>query len=196
LAKDGRRLEVIITTKLIDYENDRAILGIITDITERKKNEDLLRKREKELQLKSQNLEELNTALNVLLQKREEDKVRTEETISLNIRELIKPYLDKIKNDELSETQKIYVRIIESNLDEITSSFTLRLSSGHLHLTPTEIKVANLISQGKTSKEIAELINSSPKAISFHRGNIRRKLGLQNKKINLQSYLRANFIAS
>ncbi len=194
LAKDGRRLEVIITTKLIDYENDRAILGIITDITERKRNESILQKREKELEVKSQNLEELNTALQVLLKKREEDKVRTEEKISSNIKELIRPYLDKIKNGTLDETQKIYVRIIESNLNEITSPFTLRLSSEHLHLTPTEIKVANLISQGKTSKEIADLVNSSPKAVSFHRGNIRKKLGLQHKKANLQSYLRANFI--
>jgi PAS domain S-box-containing protein len=172
------------------------IIGCWMDITAQKEAEEALLHREHELQLKSQNLEELNTALQVLLKKREEDKERTEEKISSNIRELVRPYLDKIKNGELNETQKTYVSIIESNLEEITSSFTLRLSSEHLRLTPTEIKVANLISQGKTSKEIAELINSSPKAISFHRGNIRRKLGLQHKKTDLHSYLRANFIAS
>jgi DNA-binding CsgD family transcriptional regulator len=58
-----------------------------------------------------------------------------------------------------------------------------------LNFTPTEIQIANLLRQGKTSKEIAEFINSSPKAVAFHRENIRKKLGLKNKKINLKSYL-------
>ncbi len=79
--------------------------------------------------------------------------------------------------------------IIESNLDEVVSSFALKFSKTDLNLTPTEIQVANLIKQGKRSKEIADLLNSSPKAIAFHRGSIRRKLGLQNKKTNLRSYL-------
>ncbi len=42
LTKDGKRIEVIITTKLIDYENGKAILGIITEITERKQAEKLM----------------------------------------------------------------------------------------------------------------------------------------------------------
>jgi PAS domain S-box-containing protein len=41
LTKQGARIEVILTTKLIDYEGAKAILGTITDITERKKSEKL-----------------------------------------------------------------------------------------------------------------------------------------------------------
>jgi PAS domain S-box-containing protein len=58
VTKDGRRLEVIITTKLIDYENDRAILGIITDITERKRNEEAVRRSKAELNKRVKELEE------------------------------------------------------------------------------------------------------------------------------------------
>ena len=111
----------------------------------------------------------------------------------MNIRDLVKPYLAKVKNEGLNRSQKTYIDIIESNLNEIVSSFTVRLSSGNLTLTPTEIQVANLIKQGKRSKEIAELMHSSPKAVAFHRGNIRKKLGLQNKKTNLRSYLLSCF---
>ena len=39
LTKDGRKLDAIISTKLINYEGGKAIMGIITDITEYKKIE-------------------------------------------------------------------------------------------------------------------------------------------------------------
>ena len=42
VTKGGDKLDAIITTKLIHYEGDTAILGIVTDITQRKKMEDAL----------------------------------------------------------------------------------------------------------------------------------------------------------
>jgi len=166
-----------------------GIMGFNIDITEQKHTEEALREREKELYLKTHNLEETNIALKVLLNRREEDKTELEEKILLNVKELVIPYLEKLKKNTLDEKQKIYISILESNLNDITSSFSHRLSSKFLNFTPTEIQIANLLRDGKTSKEIAELINSSPKAVAFHRENIRKKLGLKNKKTNLKSYL-------
>jgi len=48
-------------------------------------------------------------------------------------------------------------------------------------LTQTERKILKLISQNKSSKEIAELLFVSPKTIENHRNNISKKLGLQGK---------------
>ncbi len=45
LTKKGEKIEAIITTRLIGYENGKAILGIITDITERKRVEEELQHR-------------------------------------------------------------------------------------------------------------------------------------------------------
>ncbi|MFA5366829.1 MAG: PAS domain S-box protein, partial [Dehalococcoidia bacterium] len=42
ITKDGRRLDTILSTKLISYVGEKAIMGIITDITERKKVEETL----------------------------------------------------------------------------------------------------------------------------------------------------------
>jgi DNA-binding CsgD family transcriptional regulator len=164
-------------------------MGFNIDITERKKVEEALREREEELQIKTLNLEESNTALKVLLKRRDEDKRELEEKVLMNIKEIIVPYLEKLRKCGLDERQSAYVGILESNLKDIISSFSFRLSSAYLNLTPSEIKVANLVRQGKTNKEIAELLNFSPRTAAFHREHIRKKLGIKNKKTNLRSYL-------
>jgi PAS domain S-box-containing protein len=43
ITKDGKRIEVLLPTNLIDYEDGKAILGILTDITERKRAEEIIR---------------------------------------------------------------------------------------------------------------------------------------------------------
>jgi DNA-binding CsgD family transcriptional regulator len=89
----------------------------------------------------------------------------------------------------MEDKEADYLSILESNLQNIISPFSNKLSSKYLNFTPTEIKIANLIKEGKTTKEIAEILNSSPGTVDFHRDNIRIKLNLKNKKTNLRSYL-------
>jgi DNA-binding CsgD family transcriptional regulator len=97
--------------------------------------------------------------------------------------------VEKLKATTLDEKQKTFLEILEANLTDIISPFLKKLSSQYLNLTPTEIQVANLIREGKATKEIAEILNISERAIEFHRNNIRDKLGLKKSKTNLRSYL-------
>jgi PAS domain S-box-containing protein len=159
------------------------------EIGERKQIEMALRKREKELKNKTVQLQELNSALEILLKKRDEDRIDLEEKMVSNVRELVYPYLAKLNNGKLPDREKAFVSIIESNLKDIISPFARSLTRKYLGLTPTEIQVANLIKQGKTTKDISDLNNLSPRTIEFHRDNIRTKLGIKNKKINLRTYL-------
>lgn len=73
----------------------------------------------------------------------------------------------------------------------MVSPFVTALSSRFLNLTPSEIRIAGLIKEGRASKEIADLLNLSVNTVLFHRYQIRCKLGLKNKKTNLQSYLKS-----
>ena len=167
----------------------RANIRLKREIEERKLAEQTLMRKEEELQLKSLNLEEANTALKVLLKRGEQDKNELEEKVLSNIRELALPYLEKLKSGPLDDKQAAYVHLLESSLNDIISPFLQRLSSHYLNLTPTEIQVANLVREGKSTKEISELLTISKRAVEFHRNNIRDKLGLKKEKTNLRSYL-------
>jgi DNA-binding CsgD family transcriptional regulator len=159
------------------------------EIDERKLAEKNLRQKERELKLNALHLEETNVALKVLLEQREKDKNELEEKVVANVRGLLLPCLERLQNCRLNERQKVYADILETNLNSIISPFLHRLSSRSLNLTPAEIQVAGLVKEGKTSKEIASLMNVSERGVEFHRNNIRRKLGMTNAKKNLRSYL-------
>jgi len=169
---------------------DRELLySIIHDITKRKQAELALIDRRKELENKTHELEEVNTALNVLLKRREQDKADLEEKVLANVKELVFPYVEKLNNCRLNDRQMVYLNIIKSNLEEIITPYLHKLSSKYSDLTPSEIQVAGLVKDGKTTKEIAATLDSSTGAIDFHRNNLRKKLGLRNTKTNLRSFL-------
>lgn len=141
------------------------------------------------IKTQGERLQETNVALKVLLRQREKDRADLEESFVSNVKYLIFPFLDKLRNTHLSGSQKQLLEILESHLDEITSPFVRKVSSSMIGLTPTEIRVAELIRQGKSTKEIVDLLVTSKRAVIFHRQGIRRKLGLAGKKINLRTYL-------
>jgi len=189
--KDGRE-RWIETIKTPIYNDNGEIIGtagIARDITRRKRAENELKNRERELDAKSRNLEEVNIALKVLLKRREEDKVELEEKVLANVKELVAPYIEKLRRTRTDIDQTAYINIIETHLDDIISPFLRNLTSKYPNLTPREIQITNLIKEGKTTKEIADILNSSSGAIDFHRNNIRNKLGLKNKNANLRSHL-------
>lgn len=159
------------------------------EIEGHKQAEAAVRKRESDLQEKSRHLEEINTALKVLLERREADKSELGENVLHNVRVLINPYLERLGKTHLDQNQKTLFGIIELNLNNIISPFMAKLSSKYLNLTPMEIKVAGLVKDGSTNQEIAELLCIALNTTLFHRHNIRRKLGVKNKKINLRSHL-------
>lgn len=159
------------------------------EITALKLTEEALRQSEEDLKEQKQSLEEANIALKVLLKQRENDKTELEQKVLANIRQLVLPYVEKLKTGRLKPREKTLVDIVESHLNDIVSPLLQRLSSAKLVLTPQEIQVAALVKEGKSSKEIAGILNVSPTTVNFHRKNLRKKFNLSNTRQNLRAYL-------
>ena len=200
IRKDGNKVPVEMTSARSIWDGQPAAIVIFRDITERVRAEQALqeahhelelrvKERTRDLEIKTKSLEEMNIAMKVLLKKREEDKIEIEDNVLTNVKELVMPFVDKFRETQLDDQQKTFLTIIESNLNEVISPFIRKLSLEYLNLTPTEIKIANMTKHGNTSKNIAKVMNISPRTVDTHKKNIRRKIGLEGKRANLRSYL-------
>jgi PAS domain S-box-containing protein len=161
------------------------------DISERNQAMKALEKREQDLAAESCRLQEMNTALKVLLRQREDDRQEIEKKVLSNVRKLVLPYVEKLSRTPMSPVQAGYLDVIDANLKNVMSPFLRTLMAVQMDFTPREIEVADLVRDGKTAKEIADLLNLSVRSVEFHKDNIRRKLGLSNKKVNLRTHLMA-----
>lgn len=180
-----------VETRIVERtaELAKANMELEREVVVRKRAEASLQSRAMAYKEQAVRVKETNAALKVLLQQRDADKIELEEKVLLNINQLVMPYLDKLKRRKLDAKQKAYAEILESNLKEIVSPLARSLSAKMLRFSPTELEVANLVHQGKTTKQIAETMNLAESTVDFHRNNIRAKLGVKNKKIGLYTYL-------
>ena len=184
-ARDQLEKRVEERTQRLKKSNE----GLRKEIAARKRIERALKERELELEAKTLSLEEMNAALKILLKQRDEDKSKLEAKILSNINELIIPSLQKLKRTRLDDRQISYLRVLESNLNDIVSPFGYHMSTLLRRLTPTEVQILNLIKQGRRTKEIAEILSTATSTVDFHRNNIREKIGIKNTKTNLRTYV-------
>jgi DNA-binding CsgD family transcriptional regulator len=146
-------------------------------------------KYQKDLKDAAQQLERRNIALSVLLDNREREKKRLADDLVANVEQLVLPYFDEARKSRKLDDLTTLVEIIERNIRESIRSLDKPAARLYRRLTSMEIQVADLIKSGKTSKEIAGALNISLRSVYFHRNNIRRKLGIHNRKANLKSHL-------
>jgi len=131
-----------------------------------------------------------NIALREIMARIEEEKEQLGRQVLANVDRVIMPILDS-QAGLASPRQQRYVTMLREAIREITSPFVERVSSQFTALTPTEMRLCTLIKQGYTGKEIAEIEHTSPDTVRTHRFQIRRKLGLLNKRVNLARYLQS-----
>jgi len=165
-----------------------GILGLVVESSDPPDSGDVKHLKEK-YAFASNKLKETETALRVLIEGRMQDITKMRSEVGTRIRSSILPYLENLRKSQLKQDQLEFVELMEKNLKNFYDPTYAKLSSPSYRLSPTEIKVAQLIRDGKTNKEIAKLLHLSKSTILTHRHHIRAKLEIKNKKVNLRSLL-------
>jgi DNA-binding CsgD family transcriptional regulator len=175
-----------------EYTLIRAVAERVGSVLMHMKAEADLRTAHKAIQREHQALQEANIALRAVLSRLEDEKQEIRASILVNIQKIIMPIVFELEL-EVTGRQRSYVTLLRQSLQEIASPFLTQLSKDHMQLSPVEIAISTMIRNGLSTKEIAQLRCISPATVRRHRENIRRKLGLRNRKVNLATYLQASF---
>ncbi|HOS29023.1 MAG TPA: PAS domain S-box protein, partial [Deltaproteobacteria bacterium] len=186
---DGRTFPTDVTVTRIDYDGKKFWTIIVHDITEHKALEQKL------FEEKSQ-IEEMNITLKNVLNTIEKDRRDFEGRLSARIRTSILPALEKVEKEADASVRKSYLMLLGQQITALTSGSDTGLDAGLLKLSKTELGVCRLIQAGCSSKEICEAMNLSFETIQTHRKNIRRKLRLRGRKVNLHAFLSNRVIDS
>jgi PAS domain S-box-containing protein len=187
---DQSVLDVETAVTPMQFDGQPCVLRVNRDVTARVQAEEALLQKDREISLQLGKIEKLNAALTALLEHREQESQRHLAGLHTTLEQLVLAHVETLKGTILTPDQRILIEVIEANLRNVAASFVRQLDAWKLQLTPTEVQIADLIRLGKRTKEIASLLHVSPSAIAFHRNNLRVKLGLTGRPINLVSYLR------
>lgn len=188
---NGEIHDCIFSAQLVEFNDVPCTLEILIDVSQDQSSEVVLTEKGSTLSEKKTEIQNLNAALKVLIDHQESEKKDQQHNLVIRLKKTIFPYLDKIKTGKIDIASQTYLSMIELNLKDLISSLPNTPENQMQNLTFTETQVADLIRQGKTSKEIAAMLNVSTAAISFHRHNLRKKMGLVKKKTTLKSHLQS-----
>lgn len=199
-AKDGTFYWV--QTTIVPFKNDTGqitqYVAIRTDITEKVNMQDKLtqtnlrlKQLAEELKVEKIALNNKNIALNELISHIEDEKNRIKSMIANNVETVIFPLLERMRASAKPIDQK-YIDLAIESLKSISDPLIKSQKQLSSHLTPKELQICNMIKNGLTIKEIAEFFHLSPRTIDKHRENIRKKLDLTSRKVNLASFLLSN----
>ncbi len=141
------------------------------------------------LEAKHAELTQRNVTLQQVLNRIEEEKSLLAFRIRSNIDRLVKPIVQALQ-DKANPVEKRQLRFLSSSLEQVAAPLSEKLHSVYAQLTPREVVVSNMVRDGLTSKQIGNFIGLSEATVRKHRRNIRKKLGIAGKPVNLSSYLK------
>ena len=106
-----------------------------------------------------------------------------------HIKQLVMPYVKKLKESTLTQIQQMFLGFIESNLTRLATPLLKNLHA--FRLTSHQLEIATLIREGMATKDIARILNMNERAVETQRYFIRKKLGINKDNTNLQAYLKS-----
>lgn len=146
-------------------------------------------KAERQLKLKTDYLKQANKALKSSLDSREAETRAIKEELLLNMKNYAFPYIEMIEQQNPGDEILSIAKMLKETMNDLISPASKTLFARYINLTPQEVKIANLIKNGKNTKEISKFLNIAPSSVSTYRNHIRNKMGLLNSGTNLETYL-------
>ena len=175
-TRTGKILNVEVST--IFWAEGKSFFAFIRDTTEQ---EELM----KDLISTKRHLEEMNTALKVVLSNKEQESADSFQSINRIVQKTVMPLLYQLKMENCSHHKEIIDQVIR-NLQNLQKKPENKLVE---KLSPREYQVARYIVQCLSSKEIADLMGMSLRTVESYRLTIRKKLELNNTHRNLKCEL-------
>jgi DNA-binding CsgD family transcriptional regulator len=160
--------------KIIQLENEKLQSEI-------EREETSIRLKNKELNVQAININRKNEILNYL--KKEIDRVMR--TVNPDAQFQLKMLNRKIDQDlnPREDWEKF-----EQYFDEVHGDFISRLKEKYPQLSPKDLKLCAYLRMNLSSKEIASLLNITPRGVEIHRYRLRKKLNL-SRETNLVEFL-------
>ena len=192
IRRDGTTFPVELRVYLVkDKDGEpQGMFAYARDIAERKRTADELHRAYDRIRTEMEVAKDRNIALKEILNRLESERSEFKRQIVANVEKVLLPTLLKLRDIDDADVRD-HVEFLEKSLQEIASPFVDAASSIFTHLSPREIEICQMIRNRLSSKEIANTLGISPATIHKHREMIRKKLKLQHKDINLNSYLRS-----
>jgi len=184
----GERKSLLATVVPFGTGDRRMALVLGADITERRRTAEALARSEATLREKTEALEQHNVALRVIMDQRRSDLEEHKRIVADGIRQLVFPILDRLAATFSDRPETALFDVVIQTLNDIVGAPAENAGEALDHsqgLTRREHEVLQLVRAGRTTDEIARTLYLSPATVTFHRGNIRRKLGLRGSGIQL-----------
>jgi PAS domain S-box-containing protein len=182
MRNDDDTFPIDITIKKFSLFNRTLFCLVMKDLTEYKTLKELLRQ-------EKSHRREMYVTLKNLMRAFERERSGIETGISHRIETLLLPTIEKLKRESSADVRNAYLNVMRDQLINLTAGFSKELDGRFLRLTRTEMKICKFIQTGLSSKEIAQTMHISFETVQAHRRNIRKKLGLHGRKINLHTLL-------
>jgi PAS domain S-box-containing protein len=183
--------ELSIASRGNPKDPDNRFIALVRDITERKRSEEILKKTTRELRTERKILTEKNIALNQVLEHLESQRQSHKQQVLKDIEQAMRPFMNKLRDmfgeeraNKYEELEAYFNAILGKDLKTFTDRFS--------RLTSRESQICELIKDGLSSKQISEELNLSVLTVQKHREQIRKKLGITHKNVNLATYLRSH----
>lgn len=134
-------------------------------------------------------LEEVRATLKIILENRNQERAVFEKQVMYHVKDLTLPFIERLRKSVRDPESRLNLEIIEANICKNIGKLVHTSIPYDSRLTSTELKVATLITDGRTTTEISSLMCLSPRSVEYYRNNIRNKLGLKDIKVPLRKYL-------